>query len=153
MDRILKSALITHQLKNNFIKKGFACYFPMQNLFTGIHYTRFPIFPEQNSSHNIHPVQVSLAQRSCIMRLSFLFPFFIRTVLSFYRSTKLHITSAGTAHILTIPCALPTTCQTPCIRHIFCQFFRCKLCKIPQKIFLQTAPVLFCQFTFSAIPF
>ncbi len=33
MDRILKSALITHQLKNNFIKKAFACYFSMQKPF------------------------------------------------------------------------------------------------------------------------
>lgn len=40
-------------MKNNFIKKGFACYFPMQNLFTGIHYTRFPILFAQNATPSL----------------------------------------------------------------------------------------------------
>ena len=104
-------------------------------------------------SNSLLRYEPSYGRNMSMSRNLYIFPFFIGTVLSFYRSTKLHIASAGTAHMLPIPCAFPTTCQTPCIRHIFCLFFRRKLCKVPQKIFLQTAPVLFCQFAFSAIPF
>ena len=54
MDRILKSALITHQLKNNFIKKGLCMLFLHAKAFlTSIHYTRFPILFAQNATPSL----------------------------------------------------------------------------------------------------
>ena len=49
-----QSALITHQLKNNFIKKGLCMLFLHAKAFlTSIHYTRFPILFAQNATPSL----------------------------------------------------------------------------------------------------